>query len=165
MPKHCTSSKKSGGIVALLPGRRLGRCLVCAGVTGGVVEGALVGAGVTGDVVAVALKCLAISMLAQLTDIKIAPVSCANALSINILSATLPGRVTALIGQRPPPSAPNPRRNRPKPRSIGRVTALTGQSTPPSAPTPRPNRPKPSPLGQDTALTCQSPAPSAESPP
>ena len=38
-------------------------------------------------------------MLAQLTGIKIAPVSCANALSINILSATLPGQVTALTGR------------------------------------------------------------------
>ena len=49
--------------------------------------------------VAVALKYLAISMLAQLTGIKIAPVSCANALSISILSATLPGRVTVLTGR------------------------------------------------------------------
>ena len=126
-------------------------------VVAGVVEGVIAVAGVSEAAIAVALKYLAISMLAQLTGIKIAPVSCANALSINILSATLPGRDTALTGQSPPPSAESP----PKPAKA-----------PLHRPSHRPNRPKPRPIGQDTALTGQvtaqtgqSPAPSAETPP
>ena len=101
----------------------------------GVSKGAIAVAGVSEGAIAVALKYLAISTLAQLTGIKIAPVSCANTLSISILSATLPGRATALSAESPP-HRPNHRPNRPKPRPIGRVTALTGQSPPPSAESP-----------------------------
>ena len=51
-----------------------------AGVVGSIWGGAVAVAGVSEGAIAVALKYLAISMLAQLTGIKIAPVSCANAL-------------------------------------------------------------------------------------
>ena len=82
--------------------------IVVAGVSegaiarAGVSEDAIAVAGVSEGAIAVALKYLAISTLAQLTGIKIAPVSCANALSISILSATLPGRDTALSVKTPP---------------------------------------------------------------
>ena len=49
-------------------------------VVAGVSEGAIARARVSEGAIDVALKYLAISMLAQLTGIKIAPVSCANAL-------------------------------------------------------------------------------------
>ena len=68
----------------------------------GVSEDAIARAGVSEGAIAVAFKYLAISILAQLTGIKIAPVSCANTLSISILSATLPGRATALSAESPP---------------------------------------------------------------
>ena len=160
MPKRCTSPQKSdcgafadAGVVGSIWGGAVARAGVSEGaiaradvsegaiVVAGVSEGAIARADVSEGAIAVVLKYLAISMLAQLTGIKIAPVSCANALSINILSATLPGKVTALTGQSPALSAkaplhrPSHRSNRPKPRPIGQDTALTGQDTAPSAPT------------------------------
>ena len=98
------------GVVGTIWGGAVARAGVSEGaiVVAGVSEDAIAVAGVSEGAIAVALKYLAISMLAQLTGIKIAPVSCANALSINILSATLPGRDTALTGQSPAPSAESP---------------------------------------------------------
>ena len=73
---HKVEKSDCGFAAAGVVGSIWGGAVAVAGVS----EGAIAVAGVSEGAIAVALKYLAISMLAQLTGIKIAPVSCANTL-------------------------------------------------------------------------------------